>query len=102
MSRLFYCTAIVDEDPDGVVTYCAFCSESQAAADDAANDEDAAGQDAADDNANATGDDAEAADESSIAPQTGDATNVAAVAGIGGIAGLLAAAAALLRRRRSN
>lgn len=38
----------------------------------------------------------------SIAPQTGDATNVAAVAGIGGIAGLLAAAAALLRRRRSN
>ena len=35
-------------------------------------------------------------------PQTGDATNVAAVAGIGGIAGLLAAAAALLRRRRSN
>lgn len=41
-------------------------------------------------------------DESSIAPQTGDATNVAAVAGIGGIAGLLAAAAALLRRRRNN
>ena len=35
-------------------------------------------------------------------PQTGDATNVAAVAGIGGIAGLLAAAAVLLRRRRSN
>lgn len=51
------------------------------------------------DDANAAGDDA---DESSIAPQTGDATNVAAVAGIGGIAGLLAAAAALLRRRRSN
>ena len=34
--------------------------------------------------------------------KTGDATNVAAVAGIGGIAGLLAAAAALLRRRRNN
>lgn len=99
MPRLFYCTAIVDEDPDGVVTYYAFYSENQAAADDAANGEEAAGQDVAGDDANATGDDA---DESSIAPQTGDATNVAAVAGIGGIAGLLAAAAALLRRRRSN
>ena len=44
----------------------------------------------------------EGTDESSEAPQTGDATNVAAVAGVGGIAGLLAAAAALLRRRRNN
>ena len=87
--------AVEDEDQDGVVTYYAFYSENQAAADDAANSEEAAVQEAA-------GDDAEAADESSIAPQTGDATNVAAVAGIGGIAGLLAAAAALLRRRRSN
>ena len=87
--------AVEDEDQDGVVTYYAFYSENQAAADDAANGEEAVGQEAA-------GDDAEAADESSIAPQTGDATNVAAVAGIGGIAGLLAAAAALLRRRRSN
>lgn len=53
------------------MTYYAFCSESQAAADDAANDEDAAGQDAADDDANATGDDA---DESNIASsQTGGA-----------------------------
>ena len=86
--------AVEDEDQDGVVTYYAFYSENQAAADDIANGEDVAGDDA-----NATGDDA---DESSIAPQTGDATNVAAVAGIGGIAGLLAAAAALLRRRRSN
>ena len=84
--------AVEDEDQDGVVTYYAFYSENQAAADDAANGEEAAEQEAA-------GDDA---DESSIAPQTGDATNVAAVAGIGGIAGLLAAAAALLRRRRSN
>lgn len=91
MSRLFYCTAIDDEDPDGVVTYYAFCSESQAAADDAANDEDAAGQDAADDNANATGDDAE---ESNIASlQTGGAMNDAALACVGGIAGILAAAA---------
>ena len=87
--------AVEDEDQDGVVTYYAFYSENQAAADDAANDEEAAEQEAA-------GDDSEAADESSIAPQTGDATNVAAVAGIGGIAGLLAAAAALLRRRRNN
>ena len=87
--------AVEDEDQDGVVTYYAFYSENQAAADDAANSEEAAVQEAA-------GDDADAADESSIAPQTGDATNVAAVAGIGGIAGLLAAAAALLRRRRSN
>ncbi len=87
--------AVEDEDQDGVVTYYAFYSENQAAADDTANSEEAAVQEAA-------GDDADAADESSIAPQTGDSTNVAAVAGIGGIAGLLAAAAALLRRRRSN
>ena len=87
--------AVEDEDQDGVVTYYAFYSENQAAADDAANGEEAAEQEAA-------GDDADATDESSIAPQTGDATNVAAVAGIGGIAGLLAAAAALLRRRRNN
>ena len=87
--------AVEDEDQDGVVTYYAFYSENQVAADDAANDEEAAEQEAA-------GDDSEAADESGIAPQTGDATNVAAVAGIGGIAGLLAAAAALLRRRRNN
>ena len=87
--------AVEDEDQDGVVTYYAFYSENQAAADDTANGEEAAVQEAA-------GDDADAADESSIAPQTGDATNVAAVAGIGGIAGLLAAAAALLRRRRNN
>ena len=87
--------AVEDEDQDGVVTYYAFYSENQAAADDTANSEEAAVQEAA-------GDDADAADESSIAPQTGDAINVAAVAGIGGIAGLLAAAAALLRHRRSN
>ncbi|MBS5097939.1 MAG: InlB B-repeat-containing protein, partial [Eggerthella sp.] len=87
--------AVEDEDQDGMVTYYAFYSENQAAADDTANSEEAAVQEAA-------GDDADAADESSIAPQTGDATNVAAVAGIGGIAGLLAAAAALLRRRRNN
>ena len=87
--------AVEDEDQDGVVTYYAFYSENQAAADDTANSEEATGQEA-------SGDDADAADEPSIAPQTGDATNVAAVAGVGGIAGLLAAAAALLRRRRNN
>ena len=87
--------AVEDEDQDGVVTYYAFYSENQAAADDAANGEEAAEQEPA-------GDDADATDESSIAPQTGDATDVAAVAGVGGIAGLLAAAAALLRRRRNN
>lgn len=73
----------MDEDQDAVVTYYAFCSESQAAADDAANDEDAAGQDAADDDA----------DESNIAfSQTGGAINHAALAGVGSIAGILAAA----------
>ena len=50
--------AVEDEDQDGVVTYYAFYSENQAAADDAANGEEAAEQEAA-------GDDA---DESSIAP----------------------------------
>lgn len=68
------------------MTYYAFCSESQAAADDAANDEDAA-----DDDANATVDDAE---ESNIASsQTGGAMNDAAMVGVGGIAGILTAAA---------
>lgn len=91
MPRLFYRTAIVDEDQDAMVTYYAFCSESQAAADDAANDEDAAGQDAAYDDANATGDDAE---ESNIASsQTGEAMNDAAMVGVGSIASGFAAAA---------
>ena len=91
MSRLFYCTAIDDEDPDGVVTYYAFYSENQAAADDAANGEEAAGQDVAGDDANATGDDA---DESSIASsQTGGAMYDAAMVGVGSIAGILTAAA---------
>lgn len=81
----------MDEDQDAVVTYYAFCSESQAAADDAANDEDAAGQDTADDDANATGDDA---DESNIASsQTGGAMYDAAMVGVGSIAGILTAAA---------
>lgn len=43
MPRLFYCTAIDDEDPDGVVTYYAFCSMDQPAAENSANNEDDAG-----------------------------------------------------------
>ena len=84
--------AVEDEDQDGVVTYYAFYSENQATKDNAttANNSDK----------NAVAGDE--ADELSIAPQTGDATDVATVAGVGGIAGLLAAAAALLRRRRNN
>lgn len=82
----FYCTAIVDEDQDAVVTYYTFCSESQAAADDAANDEDAA-----DDDANATVDDAE---ESNIASsRLVGQWMMPAMVGVGSIAGILAAAA---------
>ena len=45
--------AVEDEDQDGVVTYYAFYSENQAAADNTANGEEAAGQEAAGDDANA-------------------------------------------------
>lgn len=91
MPRLFYCTAIDDEDPDGVVTYYAFCSESQAAADDAANDEDAAGQDAADDDAT----------QLVMTPKSRTSPPhrlvgqwmMPAMVGVGSIAGILAAAA---------
>lgn len=89
--------AVEDTDGDGVVTYYAFYNEAKA--DDNGN---AATDKAATDESDAQGSDQQAADESSEAPQTGDATNAAAVAGIGGIAGLMAAAAALLRRRRNN
>ena len=43
MPRLFYCTAIDDEDPDGVVTYYAFCSMGQPAVVNSAKDEEDAG-----------------------------------------------------------
>lgn len=90
--------AVEDTDEDGVVTYYAFYKEIEA--DDNGN---AATDETATEASDAQAADTEAAaDESSEAPQTGDATNAAAVAGIGGIAGLLAAAAALLRRRRNN
>ena len=91
--------AVEDTDGDGVVTYYAFYNEAKA--DDNGNGN-AATDKAATDESDAQGSDQQAADESSEAPQTGDATNAAAVAGIGGIAGLMAAAAALLRRRRNN
>lgn len=84
MPRLFYCTAIVDEDSDGVVTYYAFCFKGQPAAEYSANNEEDADWEAADDSA----------DESNIASsQTGGAMNDAAMAGVGNIAGILAAAA---------
>ena len=93
--------AVEDTDGDGVVTYYAFYNEAKA--DDNGNGNGNAATDkAATDESDAQGSDQQAADESSEAPQTGDATNAAAVAGIGGIAGLMAAAAALLRRRRNN
>ena len=91
--------AVEDTDGDGVVTYYAFYNEAKA--DDNGNGN-AATDKAATDESDAQGSDQQAADESSEAPQTGGATNAAAVAGIGGIAGLMAAAAALLRRRRNN
>lgn len=91
--------AVEDTDGDGVVTYYAFYNEAKA--DDNGNGN-AATDKAATDESDAQGSDQQAADESSEAPQTGDATNAAAVAGIGGIAGLMAAVAALLRRRRNN
>ena len=43
MPRLFYCMAIVDEDPDGVVTYYAFCFKGHPAVVNSANNEEDAG-----------------------------------------------------------
>ena len=43
MPRLFYCTAIVDKNPDGVVIYYAFCSMGQPAAENTTKDEEDAG-----------------------------------------------------------
>ena len=39
----FYCMVIADEDSDGVVTYYAFCSMGQPAAENSANNEEDAG-----------------------------------------------------------
>lgn len=43
LPRLFYCTAVVDEDPDGVVTYYSFYFKGQPAAEYSAKDEEDAG-----------------------------------------------------------
>ena len=43
MPRLFYCTAIVDEDSDGAVTYYAFYFKGQPAVVNSAKDEEDAG-----------------------------------------------------------
>lgn len=43
LPRLFYCTAIVDEDPDGVVTYYYFYFKGQPAVVNSAKDEEDAG-----------------------------------------------------------
>ena len=43
LPRLFYCTAIVDEDPDGAVTYYAFYFKGQPAVVNSAKDEEDAG-----------------------------------------------------------
>lgn len=65
------------------MTYYAFCFKGQPAAEYSANNEEDAGYEAADDGA----------DESYIASsQTGEAINHAALAGVGSIAGILAAA----------
>ena len=105
--------AVEDADGDGVVTYYAFyvknaepdngTTDNNGAADNNGTDNgtDNASNAADEQSEDQSGTDA-SSDEQSNSPQTGDATNVAAVAGVGGIAGLLAAAAALLRRRRNN
>lgn len=43
LPRLFYCTAILDEDPDGVVTYYSFYFKGQPAVVNSAKDEEGAG-----------------------------------------------------------
>lgn len=102
--------AVEDADGDGVVTYYAFYTEDEKPGNGADN----GATNQTTDNGNAVNADNQASDQasddqagskdssSSEAPQTGDATNAAAVAGIGGIAGFLAAAAAFFRRRHNN
>ena len=88
---------VADEDEDGVVTYYAFYTE------DKEEVEAPAAPEQKDEPKQETTDEEPAAEaEAAAIPQTGDATNAAAVAGVAGIAGLLAAAAALIRRRFNN
>ena len=92
---------VADEDEDGVVTYYAFYTEDKAEAPAETEKKDEPKQEATEEDASAAEEPAAEAEAAAI-PQTGDATNTAAVAGVAGIAGLLAAAAALIRRRFNN
>ena len=92
---------VADEDEDGVVTYYAFYTEDKAETPADTEKKDEPKQETAEENASADEEPAAEAEAAAI-PQTGDATNAAAVAGVAGIAGLLAAAAALIRRRFNN
>ena len=92
---------VADEDEDGVVTYYAFYTEDEAETPADTEKKDEPKQETTEENAPADEEPAAEAEAAAI-PQTGDATNTAAVAGVAGIAGLLAAAAALIRRRFNN
>ncbi len=92
---------VADEDEDGVVTYYAFYTEDKVETPAETEKKDEPKQEATEEDAPAAEEPAAEADAAAI-PQTGDATNTAAVAGVAGIAGLLAAAAALIRRRFNN
>ena len=92
---------VADEDEDGVVTYYAFYTEDKAETPADTEKKDEPKQETTEENAPADEEPAAEAEAAAI-PQTGDATNTAAVAGVAGIAGLLAAAAALIRRRFNN
>lgn len=92
---------VADEDEDGVVTYYAFYTEDKAETPADTEKKDEPKQETTEEDAPADEEPAAEAEAAAI-PQTGDATNAAAVAGVAGIAGLLAAAAALIRRRFNN
>ena len=92
---------VADEDEDGVVTYYAFYTEDKAETPADTEKKDEPKQETTEEDASAAEEPAAEAEAAAI-PQTGDATNTAAVAGVAGIAGLLAAAAALIRRRFNN
>ena len=92
---------VADEDEDGVVTYYAFYTEDKAETPAETEKKDEPKQETTEEDAPATEESAAEAEAAAI-PQTGDATNTAAVAGVAGIAGLLAAAAALISRRFNN
>ena len=92
---------VADEDEDGVVTYYAFYTEDKVETPSETEKKDEPKQETTEEDAPAAEEPAAEAEAAAI-PQTGDATNAAAVAGVAGIAGLLAAAAALIRRRFNN